>query len=116
MEAMKRVLVVIALLAECLGALYAAFATWLLSDWFISDSLAFRLDSVGWFRIGGIRLLYALALASTVSLLVYLLNRHVLARLGPPPLFRRLHWYAGGLVAIAGLAGVTRFVVERPYM
>ena len=113
---MKKLMLIIAFLAECLGALYAAFVTWLLSDWFITDSLAFRLDSAGWFRIGGIRLVYALAVACTVSLVIYVANRFVFARLAPPSLPRRLHWYAGGVIAVAGLAGVIQFIVERPYM
>jgi hypothetical protein len=105
-----------AFLAECLGAVYLAFMTWLLSDWFISDKLAFRLTTAGWYRIGGLRLLCAFVLACLVSLFAYLFNRIVLARLGQSLLPRRLHWYFGALVAAAGFAGVIRFVIERPYI
>ena len=114
--AMKKPVLIIAFLIECFGTLYVAFVTWLLSDWFITDSLAFRLNTAGWIRIGGIRLVYALAVAGVASLLIYLVNRFVLERFAPPSLPRKLHWYAGGVIAVAGLIGVIRFVVGRPYM
>jgi len=113
---MKKPVLIIAFLIECFGTLYVAFVTWLLSDWFITDSLAFRLNTAGWIRIGGIRLVYALAVAGVASLLIYLVNRFVLERFAPPSLPRKLHWYAGGVIAVAGLIGVIRFVVGRPYM
>ena len=89
-----------------------------LSSWFIDDSEAFRLDTAGWYRIGGQRLLFAVGLAILGGSIVYVGNRLLLPHLWPDPQRspRRLHWWLGGLILVAGVVGAITFVVTRPYM
>jgi zinc transporter ZupT len=101
-----------------LGALYAATVAFALSSWFIDDSEAFRLSTVGWYRTGGQRLLLALVMAVLGGSVVYIANRFLLPHLWPDPQRSptRLHWWVGGLILIAGVVGAITFVVTRPYM
>jgi hypothetical protein len=92
------------------GAL--AFLAWLTSAWFIDDSLAFRLNSSGWWLIATKRVFIWALLSVLVAGVVLLVNRFLFS----PRASLAAGVAAGAVPLLSSVAGGVQFVVQHPFM
>jgi Zn-dependent protease with chaperone function len=105
-------------LLEAVAAFYVVAVTWLLSSWFVDDSVAFRLSPRDWWIEAAYRSAVAIALALVSGVIIWLINRWIFQSVNRPS--SKLPIWSGLLVAfavgIAGVGGAVRFLIEKPFM
>lgn len=96
---------------------YIAFVAWLMSGWFIDDSIAFRLSDVGWWQIAAKRVIDWSLVSAAVGLVAFVANRAIFARCGYT--HRAAIVLSGAVAAIpllGSIAGSTKFILDRPFL
>jgi hypothetical protein len=110
----KRIIVAVCLAAQTAMCLYCSLMAFLLSIWFVDDSVAVQMQASDWMRVGMMRFGQSLIVAAIVAALMFAWNRYIL-RLS----VRVARWLALPaflLIVFSSLAGVVRFVWTRPFM
>jgi len=110
----KRIIVVVCLAIQVAICFYCSLLAYLLSVWFVDDSVAVQMQSNGWVRVGVMRFGQGTVGAGIVAAATFAWNRYVL-RFST----RRARWVALPtflLIVASSLAGVVRFVWTRPFM
>lgn len=97
--------------------LWLAFMAWTTSGWFIDDSIALRLDDIGWWQIAAKRFIVWTLVSAAVGAVAFLANRAVFSRCGYPK--RAALVLSVGVAAIplvGSFAGGAQFIVDRPFL
>jgi hypothetical protein len=118
-EGLSGKVIAIFLLASELGsACYLTFMSWLLSSWFIDDSIAFRMTNIDWYKDGAHRFAIAVGVAIAFGFATYIINGLILKNLFEHR-SRFRFWISVGFavaIGIAGLAGSIEFIITKPFM
>lgn len=88
-----------------------------MSGWFIDDSIAFRLDDIGWWQIAAKRVAVWTLASAGVGVVAFFANRAVFARCGYSDQVALVLSVAVAVIPLIGsIAGGARFVFDRPFL
>lgn len=117
MEWARRIGAAALVVANLAAAAYVAYVVWGFTGWPVYEARAAGLSTAGWWQLAGGRMLWSLAAALGLGLVLYLLDRLLLTpRLGGEAK-RPAAWMAGAagaLVLLVGLAASVLLVLQRP--
>ncbi len=112
----RKLIAVLVLGAEVLGAGYLALIAGLMSAWMMDDDQAFRMTEADWVVEGVRRFGVALIVAVGFAIVAGIAHRRCVVASISPVWMRKVPALLGGCIALASAAGATWFVVSKPFI
>lgn len=114
---LKKILFGILLITNLYFIGHMGFVTHMLSDWFINDSLAFRLDTIGWAKIALNRFFMWSTIGLVLAIIVFFINKLLFYLLLKKK--NKLHIYFSIAlfcnIILATLIGSIQFYITKPW-
>ncbi len=103
---------------ETFAALYASFVIYLLSSWFLDDSVAFSMSEIEWYITGGVRLSKGIIYAVLFGVVLFFINKFILnkLRISKKKLSLYISVCFSAVIILASLIGCVQFITTKPYM